>query len=112
MNKLYQPIRINKLELKNRIVMAPMSVGNTKDGFATERDVEFFRRRARGGAGLIVFANIQWDRVRYNPHDARCCLTRAMSPRSRRSRTRCTPRAARCSPSSCTPAATPSRPLT
>lgn len=69
MNKLYQPIRINKLELKNRIVMAPMSVGNTKDGFATERDVEFFRRRARGGAGLIVFANIQWDRVRYNPHD-------------------------------------------
>ena len=30
MLKLYQPIKINKLELKNRIVMAPMSVYNTE----------------------------------------------------------------------------------
>ncbi len=67
MKKLYQPIKINQLELKNRIVMAPMGINNTENGFSTDRDVEFFRRRAKGGPGLIVYGNIQFDPIRYNP---------------------------------------------
>ena len=47
MKKLYQPIKINQLELKNRIVMAPMSVYNTENGFASERDVLFYKERAK-----------------------------------------------------------------
>ena len=67
MKKLYQPIMINKLELKNRIVMSPCGINNTVDGCMTDQDVAFYRRRARGGVGLIVVANLQWDKVRYNP---------------------------------------------
>lgn len=67
MKKLYTPVMINKLELKNRIVMSPMSIGNTEDGFITDPIIEFYKRRAEGGVGLIVFANMQWDKVRFNP---------------------------------------------
>ena len=68
MKKLYQPVMINKLELKNRMVMSPMSIGNTEDGFITDSIVEFYKRRAQGGVGLIIFANMQWDKERFNPH--------------------------------------------
>lgn len=67
MKKLYEPVSINKLELKNRIVMSPMSIGHTVDGFITDDVVELYKRRAAGGVGLIIFANMQWDKVRYNP---------------------------------------------
>ena len=68
MKKLYTPVSINKLELKNRLVMSPMSIGHTVNGFITDDVVELYKRRARGGVGLIVFANMQWDKVRFNPN--------------------------------------------
>lgn len=68
MKKLYQPVMINKLELKNRLVMAPMSIGHTVNGAVTDDVVELYKRRAQGGVGLIVFANMQWDKVRFNPN--------------------------------------------
>lgn len=67
MKKLYTPVTVNKLELKNRVVMSPMSVGHTVNGFITDDTIEFYKRRAQGGVGLIIFANMQWDKVRYNP---------------------------------------------
>ena len=67
MKKLYTPFKVNELELKNRVIMSPMSIGHTECGAITEDVVEFYRRRARGGVGLIIFANMQWDKVRYNP---------------------------------------------
>lgn len=67
MKKLYTPVTVNKLELKNRVVMSPMSVGHTVDGFITDDTIEFYKKRAKGGVGLIIFANMQWDRVRFNP---------------------------------------------
>lgn len=68
MKKLYTPYKINQCELKNRMIMAPMSIGNTEEGFVPDSTIEFYRRRAKGGVGLIIFANMQWDKVRYNPH--------------------------------------------
>ena len=68
MNKLYTPVTINKLELKNRLVMSPMSIGHTENGFITDDVIALYRRRAAGGVGLIVFANMQWDKVRFNPN--------------------------------------------
>ena len=32
MKKIYTPMKINGLELKNRVVMSPMSVGHCVDG--------------------------------------------------------------------------------
>ena len=43
MNRLYTPIKINGVELKNRVIMAPMSVGHTVDGYI---DDEVADRRA------------------------------------------------------------------
>ena len=33
MKRLYTPFKVNQLELKNRVIMSPMSVGHTVDGF-------------------------------------------------------------------------------
>lgn len=54
---LFAPIQIGPMELKNRIVMPPMST-NFADprypGFISERHKAYYGERARGGAGLII----------------------------------------------------------
>ena len=53
--KLFEPGNIGMLELKNRIVMPPM--GNRLCGLLGEVNdtmIEWYVRRARGGAGLVV----------------------------------------------------------
>jgi len=52
--KLFEHGRIGRLELRNRIVMAPMAVGLCKEGFAGEAIKKYFEERAKGGAGLLV----------------------------------------------------------
>lgn len=55
--RLFEPIRIGNMELRNRLVMAPMSCNLGKDGFVTERMIRFFEERAKGGVGLIVIGD-------------------------------------------------------
>lgn len=52
--KLFEPINIGGMSLKNRLVMAPMTLNLCKDGFVTERMINFFKERAKGGVGLII----------------------------------------------------------
>ncbi len=55
--KLFEPINIGKVELQNRIAMAPMAIGvgfKNPDGSLTQRAVDYFTERAKGGAGLII----------------------------------------------------------
>lgn len=61
MKKLYTPGRIGDLEIKNRMVMAPMVDGFGTEGAPTERSLEYFRVRAAGGIGLIVVGNVHVD---------------------------------------------------
>lgn len=52
---LFDPIVINGLELKNRIVMPPMETGKaTSEGEATHELINHYVQRARGGLGLII----------------------------------------------------------
>ncbi|MCU0594265.1 MAG: FAD-dependent oxidoreductase [Desulfobacterota bacterium] len=53
---LFRPGKINTLELKNRIVMAPMGARGLieLDGRFSQRAVDYYVARARGGAGLII----------------------------------------------------------
>jgi 2-enoate reductase len=53
---LFSPIKIGKLEVKNRYVMEPIGPGGLcdADGTFNSRGVEFYVERARGGAGLIM----------------------------------------------------------
>jgi 2,4-dienoyl-CoA reductase-like NADH-dependent reductase (Old Yellow Enzyme family)/thioredoxin reductase len=52
---LFSPIRVKKMEIPNRIVMPPMgtNLGNP-DGTVSEANLAYMKRRARGGAGLII----------------------------------------------------------
>lgn len=51
---IFAPIRINQLEIKNRICMAATHLGMAKDYKVTDLIVDFYRERARGGAGMIT----------------------------------------------------------
>jgi 2,4-dienoyl-CoA reductase-like NADH-dependent reductase (Old Yellow Enzyme family)/thioredoxin reductase len=52
---LLSPAQVGRREVKNRIIMTGMSGHMAPpDGSVTEREVAFYERRARGGAGYIV----------------------------------------------------------
>jgi 2-enoate reductase len=53
---LFEPLQIGKLQLKNRIAMAPMGFGALSDdeGVPTQRYIDYFAERAKGGAGLLM----------------------------------------------------------
>jgi 2,4-dienoyl-CoA reductase (NADPH2) len=50
---LFDPIRIGNLEVKNRIYLPAMHLNMAEDYEVTDRLVEFYAERARGGAGMI-----------------------------------------------------------
>jgi len=51
---LFRPVRLGTLELKNRIAMAPMSRYLCPDGVPRQGVVDYYRRRAENGVGLIL----------------------------------------------------------
>ena len=58
---LFSPIKINNVELKNRVVLTAMHLGYTPEGGVTNRLTEFYRVRARGGVGLIIVGGCRID---------------------------------------------------
>jgi 2,4-dienoyl-CoA reductase-like NADH-dependent reductase (Old Yellow Enzyme family)/thioredoxin reductase len=59
---LFTPIRIAEMEVKNRIVMAPMSTNlGSEQGHVTPAAIEYFATRARGGVGLIITGDVSVD---------------------------------------------------
>lgn len=57
MNTLFEPVRIGRLQLKNRIVFAPVSSGYEEGGMITPRSKTLYATLARGGAGLIILGD-------------------------------------------------------
>lgn len=55
-SNLFEPIKIGKVEIKNRFVLAPMGPGGLcdADGTFNKYAVEFYVERAKGGTGLIM----------------------------------------------------------
>ncbi len=55
MKKVFEPIKINKLEIKNRMVVSAMVTNYcTADGMATEKFIAYHEHKAKGGWGLII----------------------------------------------------------
>src|SRR4030042_2103567 len=53
--KLMQPLRLKGVELRNRIVMAPMlSRLCNPDGVVSQKLIDYYAERARGGVGLVI----------------------------------------------------------
>ena len=77
---LFEPFLLKNVELKNRLVMAPMhSKFSSESGEVMDRMTAYLEERARGGVGLIVLENtcIDWvyGRPLGNPvtiHDDMC----------------------------------------
>jgi 2-enoate reductase len=54
--KLFEPIKIGSVEIKNRIAMAPMGplgLADAEGGF-NQRGIDYYTARAKGGTGLII----------------------------------------------------------
>ena len=69
--QLLSPGRIGRMELRNRIVMAPMGSNLCEpDGHPGQRMQAYFEARARGGAGLVIVevAAIAWPAGAANPN--------------------------------------------
>lgn len=54
MTRLFSPVTIRNITLKNRIAMSPMCQYSAKDGFVSDWHFVHYGTRATGGAGLII----------------------------------------------------------
>jgi 2,4-dienoyl-CoA reductase-like NADH-dependent reductase (Old Yellow Enzyme family) len=70
MTKLFAPIRIKNIELKNRIAVSPMCEYSSEDGFANDWHLVHLGSRAVGGAALVFTeATAVAPEGRISPHD-------------------------------------------
>lgn len=51
---LFASGKINKMEIKNKLIMLALHTGFSDEGKISERDMEFYKARAIGGAGAIT----------------------------------------------------------
>jgi 2,4-dienoyl-CoA reductase (NADPH2) len=65
--RLFRPININRLPIRNRIVMPAMALLYTSDNSLTDRFKAFYRERAKGGVGLMIIGPVAIDRVGSSP---------------------------------------------
>jgi len=59
---LFEPFQSARLTLPNRIVMAPMTRNMAPGGVPAQANVDYYRRRAEGGVGLILSEGTVVDR--------------------------------------------------
>ena len=59
--RLFTPITINGMELRNRIAMPAMHHLYTDNGYCTAKFANYYWRRAEGGAGLIIVGSCRFD---------------------------------------------------
>jgi len=63
---LFQPILINRMEVKNRIFMPAMHMNMASNYAVNDRLVDFYAERARGGAGMITVGYATVDELSGN----------------------------------------------
>lgn len=54
MSKLFSPITLKSITFKNRIIMSPMCMYMSEDGFSTDWHLVHYGTRAIGGAGTVM----------------------------------------------------------
>ena len=57
--RLLEPIKVGKIELKNRVMFPPMTTGyEGRDGTIVEQSFNFYKRLAEGGVSYIVLGDV------------------------------------------------------
>ena len=76
--KIFEPITIKRMTIKNRVAMTPMGTnyGETS-GEMSNRHMNYYSLRANGGTGLIILENAN---IEYNNVDRRILTQRWMKP--------------------------------
>jgi len=65
---LFTPIKINTLELPNRVIMSPMfSNSATHDGYVTDNTIMHYADRAKSGVGLIMTEHTSVSSIYLHP---------------------------------------------
>ncbi|MDO9068946.1 MAG: NADH:flavin oxidoreductase, partial [Deltaproteobacteria bacterium] len=64
---LFQPIMINRMQVKNRIYMPAMHLNMAGNYAVSDQLVDFYTERARGGAGIITVGYATIDERSGNP---------------------------------------------
>src|SRR5438552_187076 len=54
MSKLFEPLKLRKVEFKNRLWVSPMCQYSSEDGMPTDWHLVHLGSRAVGGAGLVI----------------------------------------------------------
>jgi 2,4-dienoyl-CoA reductase-like NADH-dependent reductase (Old Yellow Enzyme family)/thioredoxin reductase len=54
LDTLFEPARLGPLQLRNRLIMAPMGTCLDESGHITDEAIAYYRRRAEGGIGTIT----------------------------------------------------------
>ena len=69
-SRLFSPLSLRGVELRNRIAVSPMCQYSSRDGFATDWHFVHLGSRAVGGAGLVISeATAVTAEGRISPHD-------------------------------------------
>ena len=73
--RLFQAGKIGRIQIRNRIVMPAMGTNFTGlDGKVCDRNLQYYRERARGGAGLIITEAAYVDKTSHSrPHAIGAC---------------------------------------
>ncbi|MFC1986595.1 hypothetical protein ACFLWC_06390, partial [Chloroflexota bacterium] len=67
--KLFKPGRIGTMEVKNRIVMPAMGTFTAdSEGYITDRTIDYYIERAKGGVGLIITQAVDIQGELITPH--------------------------------------------
>ncbi|HCY85983.1 MAG TPA: NADH:flavin oxidoreductase, partial [Desulfobacteraceae bacterium] len=69
---LFAPIRINQLEVGNRIYLPAMHLGMAQEFEVTDQIVDFYARRAKGGPGMICVGYATVDELSGNTQNIGC----------------------------------------
>lgn len=75
---LFEPVKIANCQIKNRYAMAPMGPCGLADadGGWTQRGIQYYTERAKGGTGLIITGvTFVENKVEFHPMPAVCCPT-------------------------------------
>ncbi|MFX1389546.1 MAG: FAD-dependent oxidoreductase [Promethearchaeota archaeon] len=59
--KLFTPFKIRNITISNRIVMPALNLNLADDGYITDRLIDFYVERAKGGAGMLIVGGCYVD---------------------------------------------------
>jgi 2,4-dienoyl-CoA reductase (NADPH2) len=51
---LLSPLRIGRIDLRNRVALLPQGTGLNRDGVPSDADIAYYEARAAGGVGLVI----------------------------------------------------------